>query len=248
MTVSDILVGDVWLASGQSNMEMPLSGFPNSAELKNGPEEIAHATLPNVRLLRVEKTTSEFPLNDVSATWTECNPQTAAEFSAVAYFFGREISEKEKVPVGLIDTTWGGTPVESWISLMGISSDAEPDAAVQVAGAVCAEPGGYACDSGEGEARARCGGGRASASSRAALASESRVVGAGGALQRHDRSGDAVHDQRRDLVSGRDEQRSGAGAAVCEGVSGADCGLAEGLGAGEFSIPVCADFEFLFAE
>ena len=81
-------------------------------------------TLPNVRLLRLEKTTSEFPLNDVSATWTECNPQTAAEFSAVAYFFGREISEKEKVPVGLIDTTWGGTPVEAWISLMGISSDA----------------------------------------------------------------------------------------------------------------------------
>jgi sialate O-acetylesterase len=63
-------------------------------------------------------------LNDVSATWTECNPATAAEFSAVAYFFGREINQKEKVPVGLIDTTWGGTPIESWISLMGISEDA----------------------------------------------------------------------------------------------------------------------------
>ena len=123
-TVSDILVGDVWLASGQSNMEMPLSGFPNSAVLKNGAEEIANATLPTVRLLKVEHTTSDYPLNDVSATWTECNPQTAAEFSAVAYFFGREINQKEKVPVGLIDTTWGGTPVESWISLMGISADA----------------------------------------------------------------------------------------------------------------------------
>jgi sialate O-acetylesterase len=124
VTISDILVGDVWLASGQSNMEMPLNGFPNSAVLKNGPEEIAHATLSTVRLLRLEHATSEFPLNDVSATWTECDPQTAAEFSAVAYFFGREINQKEKVPVGLIDTTWGGTPVESWISLMGISSDA----------------------------------------------------------------------------------------------------------------------------
>ncbi len=122
--LSDLLVGDVWLASGQSNMEMPLNGFPGSAVLKNGAEEIAHATLPTVRLLRLEHATSEFPLNDISATWTECNPQTAAEFSAVAYFFGREINEKEKVPVGLIDTTWGGTPVESWISLMGISSDA----------------------------------------------------------------------------------------------------------------------------
>lgn len=124
VTVSDILVGDVWLASGQSNMEMPLSGFPNSAVLKNGAEEIAHATLPTVRLLSVERKASEFPLNDVSTTWKECNPQTAAEFSAVAYFFGREINEKEKVPVGLIDATWGGTPVESWISLMGIGSDA----------------------------------------------------------------------------------------------------------------------------
>ncbi|MBV8672069.1 MAG: sialate O-acetylesterase [Acidobacteriaceae bacterium] len=124
VTLSDLLVGDVWLASGQSNMEMPLNGFPGSAVLKNGPEEIAHATLPTVRLLRLEHATSEFPLNDISATWTECNPQTAADFSAVAYFFGREINQKEKVPVGLIDTTWGGTPVESWISLMGISSDA----------------------------------------------------------------------------------------------------------------------------
>ena len=124
VTLSDLLVGDVWLASGQSNMEMPLSGFPGNAVVKNANDEIAHATLPTVRLLRLEHATSEFPLNDISATWTECNPQTAAEFSAVAYFFGREINQKEKVPVGLIDTTWGGTPVESWISLMGISSDA----------------------------------------------------------------------------------------------------------------------------
>ncbi|HTD53827.1 MAG TPA: sialate O-acetylesterase, partial [Silvibacterium sp.] len=124
VTLSDLLVGDVWLASGQSNMEMPLSGFPGNAVVKNADDEIAHATLPTVRLLRLEHATSEFPLNDISATWTECNPQTAAEFSAVAYFFGREINQKEKVPVGLIDTTWGGTPVESWISLMGISSDA----------------------------------------------------------------------------------------------------------------------------
>jgi len=124
VTVTDLLVGDVWLASGQSNMEMPMEGWPGSAVLKNGAEEIAHATHPQMRLLRLERTTSEFPLNDVTATWTECNPETAAKFSSVAYFFGREISEKEKVPVGLIDTTWGGTPVEAWMSLMGISSEA----------------------------------------------------------------------------------------------------------------------------
>ena len=124
VTLSDILVGDVWLASGQSNMEMPLNGFPGNAVLKNGAEEIAQANLPTVRLLRFEKNTSDYPLNDVSTTWTECTPQTAAEFSAVAYFFGREINAREHVPIGLIDSTWGGTPVESWISMETIGSDA----------------------------------------------------------------------------------------------------------------------------
>ena len=124
VTLSDMLVGDVWLASGQSNMEMPLNGFPGNAVLKNGQQEIANANLPTVRLLRVEQKSSYFPVNDITATWTECTPQTAARFSAVAYFFGREINAKEHVPIGLIDSTWGGTPVESWISMDGISSNA----------------------------------------------------------------------------------------------------------------------------
>jgi sialate O-acetylesterase len=124
VTLTDILVGDVWLASGQSNMEIPLNGFPGNAVIKNAQQEIAQANLPTVRLLRVEKKSSYFPLDDISATWTECTPQTAADFSAVAYFFGREINSKEHVPIGLIDSTWGGTPVESWISMDGISSDA----------------------------------------------------------------------------------------------------------------------------
>lgn len=124
VTLSDILVGDVWLASGQSNMEIPLNGFPGNAVIKNAQQEIANANLPTVRLLRVEKKSSYYPLDDISATWTDCTPQTAADFSAVAYFFGREINSREHVPIGLIDSTWGGTPVESWISLDGISSDA----------------------------------------------------------------------------------------------------------------------------
>ncbi|HEX3437752.1 MAG TPA: sialate O-acetylesterase, partial [Pseudacidobacterium sp.] len=73
---------------------------------------------------QIEKKSSFYPLNDISATWTECTPQTAAEFSAVAYFFGREINAREHVPIGLIDSTWGGTPVESWISMDTIGSDA----------------------------------------------------------------------------------------------------------------------------
>jgi sialate O-acetylesterase len=123
LTRSDILVGDVWFASGQSNMEMPLAGFPNSAELKDGPAEIARATMPGLRLLHIHRKSSEFPLEDQDATWTECVPATAADFSAVAYFFGRAIHEDEHVPVGLIDSTWGGTPAVAWTSLDAISAD-----------------------------------------------------------------------------------------------------------------------------
>ena len=120
----DILVGDVWLASGQSNMEFPLVGFPgtNPAPLKDGEKEIAAANHPRIRLLVQKKATSPVPLNEASDTWTECTPDTARHFSAVAYFFGREISERENVPVGLIDSTWGGTPAHSWISPEGLAT------------------------------------------------------------------------------------------------------------------------------
>jgi sialate O-acetylesterase len=120
----DILVGDVWLASGQSNMEFPLAGFTGTvpAPLKDGEKEIAAANHPRIRLLVQKKATSAVPLNEPSDPWTECTPDTARHFSAVAYFFGREISERENVPVGLIDTTWGGTPAHSWISPEALAS------------------------------------------------------------------------------------------------------------------------------
>lgn len=117
-TLSDLLVGDVWFASGQSNMEFPLEGFPvPPAPLKNGAQEIAAARHPNMRLLVVEHESSDYPQQDIKASWTECTPETARHFSAVAYFFGREIAEKEDVPVGLIDSAWGGTPGDSWVSM-----------------------------------------------------------------------------------------------------------------------------------
>jgi sialate O-acetylesterase len=122
-TLNDLLVGDVWLASGQSNMEFPLQGFGAGTPLKNQAAEIANANHPNVRLLRLEHKSSDFPLNDNAATWTVCTPETAKDFSAVAYFFGREIADREKVPVGLIDTTWGGTPADSWVSLDTMGND-----------------------------------------------------------------------------------------------------------------------------
>jgi sialate O-acetylesterase len=124
LTRSDLLVGDVWFASGQSNMEMPLGGFPPTAHVANAAQEIAQADLPQVRLLRMEHKSSDSPLAGISAAWQPCTPATAKDFSAVAYFFAREISRREHVPVGVIDSSWGGTPIDSWISLDALSADA----------------------------------------------------------------------------------------------------------------------------
>ena len=133
ITLDDVLIGDVWFASGQSNMELPLLGFPGSAELQNGAEEIRNANQPTLRLLHIRIKASPYPQQDVNKdpgnnnapdSWTLCTPETAASFSAVAYFFGREISAKEHVPVGLIDSTWGGTPAEAWVSMDSLASDA----------------------------------------------------------------------------------------------------------------------------
>lgn len=134
ITLTDILVGDVWFASGQSNMQFPLRGFPGSAVLKNGAQEIAAATQPRIHLLRFPQAGSNYEEADQSAVWTLCTPETAAEFSAVAYFFGRDLEQHEHVPIGLIDSSWGGTPVSSWISLAGLSADASlmPEFAARV--------------------------------------------------------------------------------------------------------------------
>jgi sialate O-acetylesterase len=122
--VRDLLIGDVWLASGQSNMEMPLLGFPGSAVLKNGPQEIQAANHPENRLLHEPKRFSYFPLQDQDAIWQICTPETAASFSSVAYFFAREIEHEQKVPIGVVEADWGGTPAESWTSLDTLGSDA----------------------------------------------------------------------------------------------------------------------------
>jgi sialate O-acetylesterase len=123
IVLDDVVVGDVWFASGQSNMQMPLKGFPG-APLKDSAAEIAHAGQARMRLLHIPNKAADYPLRDIAAAWTVCDPETAANFSAVAYFFGRELSLREAVPIGLIDSTWGGTPAEAWVSLQSISSDA----------------------------------------------------------------------------------------------------------------------------
>lgn len=117
--MNDVLVGDVWVASGQSNMEFPMK------ELNNAGAEIAAAQYPKIRIFRVEHRPSDFPRSDVEAkTWVACTPETVAESSAVAYYFARDLYQRKNIPIGLMETFWGGTPAESWTSLHGLAADA----------------------------------------------------------------------------------------------------------------------------
>ncbi len=116
--LKDVLVGDVWVASGQSNMEMRVR------DTANAQEEIAGAKFPRIRLFQALHKVSDYPLEEIAAhTWVECSPETVAKFSAVAFYFGRHIQQKQGVPLGLIESDWGGTPADAWTSLRGLSSD-----------------------------------------------------------------------------------------------------------------------------
>jgi len=118
IVLSDILVGDVWVASGQSNMEFGTKGVLNAEEALKG------ANQPAIRLFHVNKRSSDFPQDDVlTRSWVLCTPETVADFSAVAYFFGKNIQADQKVPIGLIEADWGGTIAESWTSLKALSQD-----------------------------------------------------------------------------------------------------------------------------
>lgn len=115
LSFEDVMVGEVWLASGQSNMEMPLAGW---GKIKNYRQEIAHADYPNIRLFTVERSMSPKPLDKINNKngWLRCSPETIPEFSAAAYFFGRSLYKDLDVPIGLIHSSWGGTIVEAWTS------------------------------------------------------------------------------------------------------------------------------------
>jgi sialate O-acetylesterase len=97
--LNDVLVGDVWVASGQSNMEFPLTGLVNSEK------EIAAAQFPKIRVFRIERRPSDYPRSDVEAkTWALCLPENVADSSAVAYYFARDLYQKLNVPVGLMES------------------------------------------------------------------------------------------------------------------------------------------------
>jgi sialate O-acetylesterase len=114
--ITDVLVGDVWIGSGQSNMQWAVR------QADNADREIAAAKFPQIRLFYVPRKPSPAPVDDVDTRWVVVSPETISEFSAVLYFFGRQMHQDLKVPVGLIHSSWGGTPIASWISgpsLMG---------------------------------------------------------------------------------------------------------------------------------
>ncbi len=106
----DVWSGEVWIASGQSNMQWSVTDSANPEE------EIAQANHPHLRLFTVPRTTAMAPAADVEGTWSVCSPDTIAGFSAVAYHFGRNLEAELDVPIGLVSTNWGGTRVEAWTS------------------------------------------------------------------------------------------------------------------------------------
>lgn len=108
--LTNVMLGEVWVCSGQSNMEWTLS------RAESADNEIPATNYPNIRLFTVKKNISPMPLTDVEGQWNVCTPETAPEFSAVGYFFGKNLHEKMKVPIGMINSSWGGTVSEAWTS------------------------------------------------------------------------------------------------------------------------------------
>lgn len=118
ITLDNVMVGDVWVCSGQSNMEWPLS------QAESGPADINKANYPGIRLFQVQQNPAIEPLTETSpAKWEVCTPQTVAAFSAVGFYFGRKIHAETNIPIGLISSNWGGTRVEPWMSAEAANSE-----------------------------------------------------------------------------------------------------------------------------
>lgn len=115
----NVLVGEVWIASGQSNMEWPLQRSFESQK------DISNASNPRIRLFTVPKLKANEPAADFKGAWVECNSNTVPNFSAVAYYFGRDLEKALKVPIGLIHTSWGGSPAEVWIREQVMADNAQ---------------------------------------------------------------------------------------------------------------------------
>ncbi len=115
ISVNNVLIGEVWLCSGQSNMEMPLKGF-SGQPVKNGNETIVRSTNTNIRLITIPRATVLEPLDDFEGKWETASPKSAANFSATAWYFGSLLQELLQVPVGLIHVSYGGSSMEAWMN------------------------------------------------------------------------------------------------------------------------------------
>ncbi len=121
LTLNNVLIGEVWVCSGQSNMQMTMNGYRNQPVL-GSTEAILSSTNESIRLFTVKRNKSLEPLDDLSGEWQQCIPENVANFSAAAYYFGRMIQKTLGVPVGLINSSWGGTRIEPWISENGFKN------------------------------------------------------------------------------------------------------------------------------
>lgn len=125
VTINDILVGEVWLCSGQSNMERQLGPRPPQPLINNWEKERDAATFPLIREFYVPLKYAAEKTDDVNSKWTVCSPQTVSDFSAVGYFFARDLYEHLKIPVGIVFSAYGGTPAEDWTSKAALEGNPE---------------------------------------------------------------------------------------------------------------------------
>jgi sialate O-acetylesterase len=136
LTVRDVVVGEVWLCAGQSNMEFTVEARPGTwqraTRAQNAATEVAAANFPLIRQLKIKPTVADAPadtvetggrFDDFPGGWQPASPQTVGGFTAVGYFFARDLFQKLGVPVGLVHASWGGTPVEAWLSPAALASD-----------------------------------------------------------------------------------------------------------------------------
>ena len=134
VTISNLLVGEVWICSGQSNMERHLGLQEGQQPITNWQAEVAAANYPLIRHFGVTPKAALSPESSVTGNWVVCSPETVADFTAVGYFFGRDLFQAKKVPIGLIHSSWGGTAAEAWTSLDALRKMpdfAEPAAQVE---------------------------------------------------------------------------------------------------------------------
>ena len=117
LVFDNVMVGEVWICSGQSNMAWPVQAA-NDSDL-----ETLTADFPNIRLISVPQVGTDEPQDDFKGQWQVCTPQTAAQFSAVGYFFGRQLHQTLNVPIGLIDNAWGGSAAEAWVNRDTLEAD-----------------------------------------------------------------------------------------------------------------------------